>query len=171
MLQAGRKLYEHRSWPIQNLEMLKLHGNAELKSLLRHFSAFFTPEEARDLVLDWPVFKRFLAQEAFFNACTASQFWGHVAQHFGGRHPLIIRMIALYQMIPLDTSEAERGFSLMNLIKTALRNRMGPTHLCDLMRICSLGPSIEDFDPKLVMAWWLKNKRCLDGKFNNIFNN
>ena len=78
-------------------------------------------------------------------------------------------MVALYQIVPLDTSEYERGFSLMNWIKTALQNRVGTKHLNDLMRVCLLGPSIEDFDPKPVLSWWLKNKRCLDGKFNKIF--
>lgn len=169
VLQAGKKLYEHRCWPIQDLRMLKEHAEAEVRLLLRHFKAFFTTEEARELLADWPIFKRHVAREPFFNACTASEFWRHVAQHYASRHPLVIRMIVLYLMVPLDTSECERGFSLMNLLKTALRNRLGSRHLNDLMRICLLGPSIEDFDPKPIMAWWLRNKRRLASKFNNIF--
>ena len=70
-----------------------------------------------------------------------------------GVRMIVIRMIVLYLMVPLDTSECERGFSLMNLLKTALRNRLGSRRLNDLMRICLLGPSVEDFDPKQILAW------------------
>ena len=162
-------LHEHRCWPIQDLRMLKEHAEAEVRLLLRHFRAFFTTEEARELLADWPIFKRHVAREPFFNACTASEFWRHVAQHYAFRHPLVIRMIVLYLMVPLDTSECEHGFSLMNLLRIALQNRLGSRHLNDLMRICLVGPSIEDFDPKPIMAWWLRNKRRLASKFNNIF--
>ena len=169
VLRAGMMLYEHRTWPIQDLALLNVYADQQLRMLLRHFKAFFTTEESKELIADWPIFKRHLSKYGFFNACTASEFWEHVAQHFSDRHPLIIRMVALYQIVPLDTSEYERGFSLMNWIKTALQNRVGTKHLNDLMRVCLLGPSIEDFDPKPVLSWWLKNKRCLDGKFNKIF--
>ena len=41
--------------------------------------------------------------------------------------------------IAVDTSICERGFSLMNLLKTARRNGMAQKLLRILMTICSLG--------------------------------
>ena len=44
----------------------------------------------------------------------------------------------------VDTSICERGFSLMNNLKTARRTRMGNSLLRILMTICSLGSDWED---------------------------
>ena len=46
--------------------------------------------------------------------------------------------------IAVDTSICERGFSLMNLLKTARRSRMGTKLLRILMTICSLGSEWKD---------------------------
>ena len=62
----------------------------------------------------------------------------------------------------------------MNRIHTYLRNRLGVATLNNLMCICSLGPSIMNFDPKLILAKWLEapfmqkngRARSLQGKLN-----
>ena len=43
---------------------------------------------------------------------------------FALKYPLALRLVALGLLIPADTSECERVFSLMNNIKTAERSRM-----------------------------------------------
>ena len=80
-----------------------------------------------------------------------------------------------------DTSKegppcCERSFALMNRIHTYLRNRLGVATLNNLMCICSLGPSIMNFDPKLILAKWLEapfmqkngRGRSLQGKLNAL---
>ena len=58
-----------------------------------------------------------------------------------------------------DTSICERGFSLMNLLKTAKRSAMGNALLRMLMRICSLGKAAGWMDPakipvsEIVQIW------------------
>ena len=79
-------------------------------------------------------------------------------------------------LIILDTSCCERSFALMNRIHTYLRNRLGVATLNNLMCICSLGPSIMNFDPKLILAKWLEapfmqkngRGRSLQGKLNAL---
>ena len=44
----------------------------------------------------------------------------------------------------VDTSICERGFSTMNLLKTARRSRMGNLLLRTLMTICELGDDWKD---------------------------
>ena len=46
----------------------------------------------------------------------------------------------------------------MNRIHTKLRNRLGIAALREIMCICSLGPSIADYDPKPAMHDWLESK-------------
>ena len=45
----------------------------------------------------------------------------------------MLRLVVISLLIPADTSECERIFSLMNDIKTAERNRMGQQNLTNLM--------------------------------------
>ena len=45
----------------------------------------------------------------------------------------VLRLVAIMLLIPLDTSEAERIFSLMNDIKTSERSRLGQRNLAALM--------------------------------------
>ena len=46
--------------------------------------------------------------------------------------------------LAVDTSVCERGFSLMNNLKTARRSRMGNLLLRTLMTICDLGKEWAD---------------------------
>ena len=52
---------------------------------------------------------------------------------FVDRFPLVLRLVAITLLIPSDTSECERIFSLMNDIKTAERSSIGQRNLKNLM--------------------------------------
>ena len=56
-------------------------------------------------------------------------------QHFYN----ILLLVAIVHCFAIDTSVCERGFSLMNLLKTARRSSMGEHLLRMLMVIASLG--------------------------------
>ena len=53
-------------------------------------------------------------------------------------------LAAIVQTIAVDTSICERGFSLMNNLKTARRSSMGKPVLRMLMTVCSLGAVWKD---------------------------
>lgn len=48
---------------------------------------------------------------------------------FSGEYMSVLRLVAIMLLIPLDTSEAERIFSLMNDIKTSERSSLGQRNL------------------------------------------
>ena len=52
---------------------------------------------------------------------------------FSAEYTFLLRMVAIMLVIPLDTSEAERIFSLMNDIKTDERSSLGQRNLVNLM--------------------------------------
>ena len=62
------------------------------------------------------------------------------SQHFYN----VLLLIAIVHCYAIDTSICERGFSLMNLLKTARRSRMGEHLLRLLMVICTLGAEWKD---------------------------
>jgi hypothetical protein len=68
-------------------------------------------------------------------ARTYHNLWSHVLVHFHSHYPLPLRLVAISLLIPTDTSECERIFSLMNDIKTAERSSMSTETLKHLMGV------------------------------------
>jgi len=73
--------------------------------------------------------------------------------------PETIKLANFALSLPVSTAECERNFSLMNIIKTALRNRIGEERLQDLMRV-ALGPALNDkaLDWQAILFTWYKAK-------------
>ena len=61
------------------------------------------------------------------------QLWSHMLLHYGEQFNLVLRLVAVALLLPTDTSECERIFSLMNDLKTELRSALGQTNLRNLM--------------------------------------
>ena len=59
----------------------------------------------------------------------------------------VLLLVAIVMCMAIDTSICERGFSLMNLLKTAKRSTMGNELLRILMTVCSLGKDAGWDDP------------------------
>ena len=171
VFKAAKVAFEQREWPVKRamesessyMARLDKHGCSEINVLLKHYSEYFTIAEAIDVRKDWIVFKRTMVHLPEFKKLRAPVFWTYVATHYNypARHELLIRLQLLVSLVPLDTSECERGFSLMNLIMTALRNRLSMVHLDEVMRICCLGPPIKDFMPHVVpiVSRWMEDSK------------
>ena len=61
-------------------------------------------------------------------------------------YPLVMHLIVIMLLIPCDTSECERVFSLMNDFKSAERNSLGATNLKNLMIWHSIAKKISHVD-------------------------
>uniref|UniRef100_A0A5F8HG99 E3 SUMO-protein ligase KIAA1586-like n=2 Tax=Monodelphis domestica TaxID=13616 RepID=A0A5F8HG99_MONDO len=61
----------------------------------------------------------------------------------------------IISIIAIDTSEAERGFGLMNIICTRVRNSLTVNHVSDLMTINLLGKELADWDATPFVKSWL----------------
>ena len=59
----------------------------------------------------------------------------------------VLLLVAIVMCMAIDTSICERGFSLMNLLKTAKRSTMVNELLRILMTVCSLGKAAGWDDP------------------------
>ena len=81
----------------------------------------------------------------------------------------VLLIVAIVHCFAIDTSICERGFSQMNLLKTARRSQMGSKLLRILMAICSLGAEWKDPSKipvqEIVDIWGSGSKRGrYDGK-------
>ena len=105
---------------------------------------------------EWRRLKHVVLRMQCWTKLNFAEFWCYflsIKGHVEGpsSFPNMVKLIRTVLLVVSDTSCAERGFSLMNRIHTAARNRLFSTTLDRLMRINSLGPSVEDFDPTLVL--------------------
>lgn len=67
----------------------------------------------------------------------------------------LVSIILMYKTLPISTAICERGFSLLNNIKTDKRNKLNVDTLDILIRIKLHGPVIEDFDStEAIEMWW-----------------
>ena len=73
---------------------------------------------------------------------------------FQKKYPDIVLLFDLIATIPASSSEAERGFSQMNLLKTDLRSLLTDDHLNQLMRIKLEAPDVGLYDPTPAIEKW-----------------
>ena len=59
--------------------------------------------------------------------------WSHMLVHYTDEYLLVLILVAIALIIPVDTSECERIFSLMNDLKTAERSSLNQENLKNLM--------------------------------------
>ena len=84
----------------------------------------------------------------------------------------VLLLVAIVMCMAIDTSICERGFSLMNLLKTAKRSRMGTEVLRILMVVCSLGKDAGWSDPTkipvddIIELW---REQSSHGRYSNQF--
>jgi len=64
---------------------------------------------------------------------TFHQLWANMLVQYADEYALVLRLVVISLLIPADTSECERIFSLMNDLKTAERSSMGQQNLKNLM--------------------------------------
>lgn len=70
------------------------------------------------------------------------------------------RLANIALTLPVVTADCERGFSVMNSIKTESRNRLLSHHLDRLMRITIEGPKLADLQTReLAMRWHSARRR------------
>ena len=148
---------------------------AELESLLAHFGvdrshAGFTLPTLVDVAACKREFLSFKLQ------CTSEwrdknfrDFWGMITWNHSlqVRYPNLLVLAKLASVQCVSTATCERAFSVQNLIKTRVRNRLGSKHLEAMLRIALEGPDdeIDDVLCDAVLLW--KN----DSKYRFLYSN
>jgi hypothetical protein len=82
-----------------------------------------------------------------------SEFWNFMRQHYKDRYPCLLWLVLIIRLVPIGSAECERMFSLMNRLKTDLRNRMKNARLNELMTVNRLAPSLKDLTDSNLDQW------------------
>jgi len=164
---------------------LATFGVDELRRLTRHYSGLLldkveegsdSPYDAASLELcvlqDWECFKADLERGDIgiekVKSCTHSEFWAFMRKHYQGRYPWLLWIVLIIRLVPIGSAECERMFSLMNRLKTDLRNRMKNCTLNDIMTVNRLAPdTITDDELDEMIAFW--ESECKTGRYTSYF--
>jgi hypothetical protein len=140
-------------------------GVDDLKSLTKHYHDCLDHDVnfEQGVLADWMSLKDELTKDATkipveWRAYKPRKFWSTVMAALGDRYPYFMEIVVLYMLLPMDTSECERIFSLMNRLKTQVRNRLSNKRLNDLMICCRLCPPASDWtedDIDMCIRRWL----------------
>lgn len=113
------------NWP-SDKDLIEHMYTPSIELLFETFAAFFEPNEELDMVLEqFNDLQGLRLAEPGLNTLKFHEFWSRMLVFRLGEFPLILRLVAITMVIPVDTSECERVFSLMNDIKTTERCRLG----------------------------------------------
>ena len=158
-------IFEHLRWPSYATDKLALesHGEEELNTLLDHYKVLFGyfGGDAAKARREWRKLKFFVGRSEPLTNLKYTELYHRLFDQKGNKfvcdgegtttdrlddHSFynILLIVAIVFTYAVDTSICERGFALMNNLKTARRSRMRDALLRTLMTICTLGKEWAD---------------------------
>ena len=127
-------VFDHRKWPaLVPKEPIEVFGKPEISLLFDHYSGFFGDTSKDEVLREWLELKREILQAQGLISRKFTDLWPHMIVQFGDDYPHVLRLAAFVLLLPVDTSECERIFSLMNNIKSNDRSRLSQANLRNLM--------------------------------------
>nr|XP_054771798.1 zinc finger protein 862-like [Lytechinus pictus] len=144
------------TWP-EDLKDLDDKVDDGVRVLIDHFE---TPLVAHGcdpaaVMAEWIRLKKVL-QMYFKPGMSWKNLWGTLFRRRQNDFPNFFHVMEIVQVLPLATAIVERGFSLMNRIKTDWRVRLHTTTLDDLMVISLEGPAEEIYTTDSAVTRWFK---------------
>jgi len=165
-------VFEHARWPSfsSSRSALDSFGISQVTMLLKHYDNVLGLMgcESTKVLLEWRRLKLHIARDPNLNSMQYAAMWERLFDQYSnkdnGQHFYnILLIVAVVHCFAIDTSICERGFSTMNMLKTARRNNMSPKLLRILMVICSLAGK-EWSDPEKIpvqdiIELWRENSK------------
>ncbi|KAF3844475.1 hypothetical protein F7725_007638 [Dissostichus mawsoni] len=130
---------------------LATYGDVQVMNMVTHFESVLSEEEVTNIPRQWPALK---ARLKYRQRQPPKEV---ISDLLTENHPDVKDVLVLvYIMVTLSPSSAavERGFSLMNLIKTSRKSQMTNETLGSLMRVSHITTTVAEFDPEPAIQKW-----------------
>ncbi|KAG1653606.1 Transmembrane protein C17orf113 [Nymphon striatum] len=124
-----------------DVQNLAGYGTAQLDSILDHYGDTLNTDRAKNQFL---MYKHYM--KTYKGILRFDDFCKHLIRDHALTYPDFVILAEIASIIPVSSAPCERGFSVQNSIKTAVRNRLNPKNLNRLMFIKLQGPAPNDFD-------------------------
>ncbi|XP_077991530.1 zinc finger protein 862-like [Glandiceps talaboti] len=154
---AAANVFDPTNWP-QDQNELRLYGRDDITTLVRHFRDILarrTEFNAGEVLGEWTGLKTVVIDTLAVNPTLKFlDIWQLILRQELAEYSNVLSLLKVVLLIPIHTSECERGFSLMGRIKTDWRAALNTQTMCQLMRIVLHRPTMEDFDPRNAIEMW-----------------
>ncbi|MEE6465802.1 hypothetical protein FKM82_006702 [Ascaphus truei] len=153
-------IFDPVSWP-SGSDLIH-YGESEMKVLTSHFHHLISEDPLANvteaILSEWyevKVLCKHLKLEDILKSTQSQK----------DRFPLFIKLLSIIAVLPTSTASCERGFSVMNSIKSKKRSKLQTSSLGDLLTISINGPPIDLFQPDCAIDnWYFSSKmRHLNG--------
>ena len=136
--------FDHTKWPRSENLLDGLYDDS-IEKLYNAYQRFYEPTETlEDVLEEWNEMIKEINKSDGLMLSKHHDMWPRMLVHSHNEYPLALRLVAISMLIPADTSECERIFSLMNDIKTVERSNMMTRNLKNLMIWHRLARKLEE---------------------------
>ena len=168
-------IFDHRKWH-PDKEVLEASYQDEMTELFNAYSNFFSQDvpavTVEDVLEQWNSLKEEIRKAPGLMARKFHDLWAHMLVGFSDEYPLALRIVAISLLLPTDTSECERIFSLMNDLKTAQRSSMKQDALKNLMLWHTYGKDLSCKDvPVMAILKKFKERAGIRGRNKHVGTN
>lgn len=159
---AALRMFDPQNWP-QDTTSLETYGDDNIPLLYSHFNAVLEKKgyNVSEAELEWIDLKQHVNRLQAVNQPPLPflKLWQSVLRQDSvtGRFRNILALVQIALVIPINSAECERGFSLMGRVKCDWRNRLKPNTLTELMSINLCNTGYEDYDPEKAILMWLRS--------------
>ena len=159
-------VFDTSLWPNDRAE-LATYGEDKIRHLVQHFRPLlqrnnFNFEAVQE---EWSGLKVCICNN--FLDLNLKALWKRVFNSYSDRFCNIM-LVEILLILPLSTACCERGFSLMEKIKSDWRSCLSVDILDCLIRVTAEGPPVSEFDPlPALKSWWNSGPRERRPQFND----
>ncbi|KAK3090549.1 hypothetical protein FSP39_012619 [Pinctada imbricata] len=138
------KIIDFTIWPDKSEETeVEDFGDEEIKYALQYYDKILENTVAKDAVLpEWTALKLDIYES---QSDVSKLTWQTVSRKYNEKYLNILKLIYLMLTLPSSSSHCERGFSLMNKMKTHSRSCLSEQAMCDNLVIQMESDPIERY--------------------------
>ncbi|XP_053571862.1 zinc finger protein 862-like [Bombina bombina] len=143
-----------KTWP--DKENSEDFGNEDIVTLTSQFQPVLEAQgvSCREIVNEWTVLKTSLYNKNDWEKKLKTVTWPELNREFGDKCGHLLSLMDLILTLPVSTSECERGFSKMKMIKSDWRSSLITSTLSDLMIVNLHSAPVDQFDPSDAVRHW-----------------
>lgn len=137
---------------------LQEYGNEDVEKLSMHYHLTDTLAEPQECLAEWSSFRQLLKDSSRLKTHSEVIQYLCTDATMAQIYPNLSTIAKICRVVPIHSSDAERTFSQLKLIKTNIRNRMIEKTLDALLRIAIEGPNVGDFPFSEAVTLWASKK-------------
>lgn len=153
-LLASTRIANIKTWPSDFHEDF---GDSNIKVLCKHFGGRLEKVcSLPDIQSEWTLLQKNLYEnhKDEIHSESSPLTWEKINKMYRQSFPNCLELFDLLLSLPASSTDCERGFSQMKIMKNEYRNRLGSSSMTDLMLIKLHSPDIADFDPCQAIHYW-----------------